>query len=82
MNYIVSRGEGEGQKLLILLSKKTTKRGWGGQKSPILRRHSLWTAPNKKTGKREGIEPIKRVSTYGHYGNGVFGNIYLSAGKH
>ena len=29
----------------ILISKKTTKRGGGGQKSPILRRHSLWTAP-------------------------------------
>ena len=25
--------------------KKTTKRGGGGQKLPILRRHSLWTAP-------------------------------------
>ena len=36
---------GRGQKLPILLSKKTTKRGGGGQKSPILRRHSLWTAP-------------------------------------
>ena len=29
MNYVVSRGEG-GQKLPILLSKKTTKRGGGG----------------------------------------------------
>ena len=28
-----------------LVSKKTTKRGGGGQKSAILRRHSLWTAP-------------------------------------
>ena len=37
-------GRGEGQKLPILPGKKTTKRG-GGQKSPILRRHSLWTAP-------------------------------------
>ena len=36
------------QKLPILLSKKTTKRGGGGQKSPILRRHSLWTAPYLK----------------------------------
>ena len=36
------------QKLPILLSKKTTKRGGGGQKSPILRRHSLWTAPKGK----------------------------------
>ena len=36
---------GRGQKLPILLSKKTTKRGGGGQKSPILRRHSLWTDP-------------------------------------
>ena len=35
----------ENCKLQILLSKKTTKRGGGGQKSPILRRHSLWTAP-------------------------------------
>ena len=37
-----------GQKLPIFPSKKTTKRGGGGgggQKSPILRRHSLWTAP-------------------------------------
>ena len=33
------------QKLPILPSKKTTKRGGGGQKSPIVRRHSLWTAP-------------------------------------
>ena len=39
-------GRGGGQKLSILPSKKTTKRGGGGQKSPILRRHSLWTAPN------------------------------------
>ena len=37
---------GEGQKLPILLSKKTTKRGGGGQKLPILRRHSIWTAPS------------------------------------
>ena len=35
---------GGGQKLPILLSKKTTKRGGGGQKLQILRRHSLWTA--------------------------------------
>ena len=35
-------------KLPILPSKKTTKRGGGGQKSPILRRHSLWTATNHK----------------------------------
>ena len=27
INYVVSRGEGGGQKLPILLSKKTTKRG-------------------------------------------------------
>ena len=33
------------QKLPILLSKKTTKRGGGGQTLPILRQHSLWTAP-------------------------------------
>ena len=39
-------GRGGGQKLPILLSKKTTKRGGGGQKLPILRRHSLWMAPN------------------------------------
>ena len=45
INYVVSRGEG-GQKFPILLSKKTTKRGGGGQNLPILRRHSLWTAPN------------------------------------
>ena len=45
INYVVSRGEGGGQKLPILLSKKTTKRGGGGQKLSILRRHSLWTAP-------------------------------------
>ena len=36
---------GRGQKLPILLSKKTTMRGGGGQKLLILRRHSLWTAP-------------------------------------
>ena len=35
-----------GQILPILLSKKTTKSGGGGQKLLILRRHSLWTAPN------------------------------------
>ena len=45
INYVVSRGEGGGQKLPILLGKKTTKRWGGGQKSPILRQHSLWTAP-------------------------------------
>ena len=27
------------------LIEKTTRGGGGGQKSPILRRHSLWTAP-------------------------------------
>ena len=27
------------------LIKNTTRGGGGGQKSPILRRHSLWTAP-------------------------------------
>ena len=48
INYVVSRGEG-GQKLPILLSKKTAKRGGGGQKLPILRRHSLWTAPKVKS---------------------------------
>ena len=37
---------GGGQKLPILLSKKTTKRGGGGQKLLIKIRHSLWTAPN------------------------------------
>ena len=34
-----------GQKSSISLSKKTNKRWGGGQKSPILKRHSLWTAP-------------------------------------
>ena len=29
INYVVSRGEGGGQKLPILLSKKTAKRGEG-----------------------------------------------------
>ena len=38
INYVVSGG-----KLKILLSKK--RQLGGGQKSPILRRHSLWTAP-------------------------------------
>ena len=32
INYVVSRGEGGGQKLPILLSKKTTKRGGRGSK--------------------------------------------------
>ena len=47
INYFVSvGGRGGGQKLPILLSKKTTKRGGGGgQKLPLLRRHRLWTAP-------------------------------------
>ena len=36
-----------GQKLPMLLSKKTTKRGGGGQKLPILRQQSLWTASKK-----------------------------------
>ena len=45
INNASSEREGGGQKLPILLSKKTTKRGGGGQKSPILRQHSLWTAP-------------------------------------
>jgi hypothetical protein len=41
-----SQGQGGwGQKLPILLSKKTTKSGGEGQKLLILRRHSLWTAP-------------------------------------
>ena len=45
------KGGGRGQKLPILLSKKTTKRvggGGAGQKLQILRRHSLWTAPYTK----------------------------------
>ena len=46
INYVVSGGEGGGQKLPILLSKKTTKRrGGGGQKFPILRLDILLTAP-------------------------------------
>ena len=45
INYVVSGGGG-GQKMPNLLSKKTTRRGAGGQKSPILRQHSLRTAPN------------------------------------
>ena len=32
----------------ILLSKKTTKKGRGGQKLSILRQYSLWTAPYEK----------------------------------
>ena len=40
---ILDRGQ-----LPILPSKKTTKRRGGCQKSPILRRHSLWTAPSGK----------------------------------
>ena len=47
-------GRGGGQKLPILLSKETTKRGGGGQKSPILRRHSLWTAPYDLMSEVEG----------------------------
>ena len=43
----MSQGGGVGQKMPILISKKTTKRG-GGIKSLILRRHSLWTAPRHK----------------------------------
>ena len=42
-----SQGGRGGQKLPILLNKKTTMSGGGGgQKVPILRRHSLWMAPN------------------------------------
>ena len=41
------KGGGGGQELPILPSKKTTKRGGGSQKLPILRRHSLWTAPRQ-----------------------------------
>ena len=49
INYVVSvGGEGGSPKDDLLhrpyLIKKTT-RGGGGQKSPILGRHSLWTAP-------------------------------------
>ena len=48
---MLSQGErGGGQKLPILLSKKTTKRGGGGQKSQILRRHRLWTALSERHG--------------------------------
>ena len=46
INYVISVG-GD-QKLPILHSKKMTKRR-GGQKSPILKQHGLWTAP-KHTG--------------------------------
>ena len=42
---MMSQDGREGQKLPLYLVKKTTKRGGGGQKLPILRRHSLWTAP-------------------------------------
>ena len=31
------------------LIEKMTRGGGGGQKWPILRRHSLWTAPKRKT---------------------------------
>ena len=50
------RGEGESPKDDLLhrpyLIKKTTRRG-GGQKLPILRQHSLWTAPNLKKQSRK-----------------------------
>ena len=38
----------------ILLSKKMTKKGGRGKKPTILRRHSLWTAPNPISIKRGG----------------------------
>ena len=44
INYVVSVGEGGSLNDDLLLNKKDDK-GGGGQKSPILRRHSLWTAP-------------------------------------
>ena len=47
----LDRGEGASPKDNLLhwpyLIKKTT-RGWGGQKLPILRWYSLWTAPKVK----------------------------------
>ena len=46
----LGRGEGGSPKDNLVnrpyLIKKTTGRGGGGQKLPILKRHSLWTAPN------------------------------------
>ena len=45
INYVVSVGRGGGSNISILLSKKGNKEWGGGQKSPILRQHSLWTAP-------------------------------------
>ena len=56
-------GEG-GQKLRILHSKKTTKRGGGGQKLPILRRNS-WalitdiTSPGSPKGSHQKDDTTK-----------------------
>ena len=51
-SFEVNPGRWKGKKQTILPSKKTTKlrergveEGEGGQKLPILRRHSLWTTP-------------------------------------
>ena len=52
---------GVGQKLPILPSKKMTKRVGGGQKLPILRRHSLWTAPYPKLIFIEGVVKCGKI---------------------
>ena len=55
-------GRWGGQKLPILLSKKDDIDGGGGQKSPILRRHSLWTPPYKV------FRFVNQSMTTWHYG--------------
>ena len=55
-------GRGEvGQKSLIFLSKKTTKRG---QKLSILRRHSLWMAHNPKSQCTKAFHSNKHALTH------------------
>ena len=38
------------------LRKKTIREGGGGQKSPILKRHSLWAAPKVNPGEKLVME--------------------------
>ena len=46
INYVVSRGEGIKNCQFYQVKIQLDKSGEGGQKLPILSRHSLWTAPN------------------------------------
>ena len=49
---------------MLLQIKKDNKEGGGGQKLPILRRHSLWTAPKCVIRYLESIASFEEILQY------------------